>query len=323
MAEVNWILKLGTRGSLYLHSQPPTSLLDMPNHMAEWAYEIHRVLTVCMVLCYSTAHSPQWAGTRGGGPSDRGPVLPLALACLPWRIQMLFNHGLIWIGFSSSLSRSDCCSLFILHERDTSVFPSFLLSGNIWILRWPCSISSFLKQADTFSTLSRSLYLMRKTSVDIPAFLSVRCRFNNNPRDRNTIAFLSLFDPVFFSFLVFPPSLFLPAYSVTVKPPLFSPETESHIRQHGSLHTGITSRANLASWLRSVYLAHSSSAVTSAHPRHPWVNIPITSQRRPVSIQHPRPSSSCGSPEAAHWPWVQLSHEAGVSRGKEEVTGDF
>lgn len=30
---------------------------------------------------------------------------------------------------------------------------------------------------------------MRKTSVDIPAFLGVRCRFNNNPRDGNMIAF--------------------------------------------------------------------------------------------------------------------------------------
>lgn len=50
---------------------------------------------------------------------------------------------------------------------------------------------------------------------------------------------------------------------------------------------------------------------------------PLLPKRRPVSIQSPRPSSSCGSPEAAHWPWVQLRHEAGVRRGKEEVTGDF
>lgn len=92
MAAVNWILKLGTHRSPYLHSQPPTSPLDLPNHMAEWAYEMDRVLTVHMALRHSTAHSPQWSGVPGGGPSHRGPVLPLALAHSPWGIWALFNH---------------------------------------------------------------------------------------------------------------------------------------------------------------------------------------------------------------------------------------
>ena len=81
----------------------------------------------------------------------------------------------------------------------------------------------------------------------------------------------------------------------------FFPETERCLTQRSRLHAGIVGWAKLASRRISVYLARASSAVTSTHPRHPWVNIPITSQRRPVSIHAaPRPSSSRGSPEAAH-----------------------
>ncbi len=195
MAGVNWILKLGTHRSPYLHSQPPTSPLYLPNHTAERAYEIDRVLTVHMALCYSTAHSPQWAGARGGGPSDRGPVLPFR----PRLVRREgFRHHSIMVEFeyvfpSSSLSLPDCCSASFFTKV---IPPSSCLSpperqylNPHMALTWPRSISSFLKQADTFSTPSRSLYLMRKTSADIPAFLGVGCRFNNNLRDGNVIAF--------------------------------------------------------------------------------------------------------------------------------------
>lgn len=167
---------------------------------------------------------------------------------------------------------------------------------------------------------------MRKTSVDIPAFLGVRFCFNNNPRDRNMIAlsvFLSPFRPVFFSFssvcLHFWFSLLC---KVTLKPAKFPPDIESCITQHGSpthwhhQQSGITI-AQLFIWLAS------SSAVTSTHLRHLWVNILVTSQRRPVSSPAPAPSSSHGSSEAVRWTCVRLIRGARVSRGKQEVTGDF
>lgn len=46
MEDVNWILKLRMHASWYLHSKPPTSLLNLPNRTREWAYEINRALTV-------------------------------------------------------------------------------------------------------------------------------------------------------------------------------------------------------------------------------------------------------------------------------------
>lgn len=51
------------------------------NHTAEWAYEVDRAFTIPAALC----HSPQWSGIPGGGPSDRGPVLPLASVHSPRR----------------------------------------------------------------------------------------------------------------------------------------------------------------------------------------------------------------------------------------------
>lgn len=50
-------------------------------------------------------------------------------------------------------------------------------SGHIWILSWPCGISSFLKP------VGLTVDLMRPTSADIPAFFGVTCLFNNNLRD--------------------------------------------------------------------------------------------------------------------------------------------
>lgn len=97
-----------------------------------------------------------------------------------------------------------------------------------------------------------------------------------------------LFRSVFFSFCLFVfvfVSLRLFGHIQTST--VFGLNTQSRITQFSCLHTGIVSKAILASWLHSVYLARSSSAVTSAHPSHTWVNIPITSQRRPVSVQRP------------------------------------
>ena len=111
---------------------------------------------------------------------------------------------------------------------------------------------------------------MRQTSVDIPAFLGVRCRFNNNPRDRNTIAsseFLS--DSLFFSFIH-------SFTSATIKPPLFPPATAAY---------------TLASWARIVW--HHGCRVFTWHvlPRRPrpptLVTLESTSPLLPNAVRSP------------------------------------
>lgn len=169
MAEVNWILKLNTHGSPYLHSKPPTSLLDLPNHKAERAYEIDRACTVCMALCRSTAHSPQWVGTQGGGPNDRGPSVTFSLG--PFAVKDL---GVILSRFNTN--RFFSCFVapslwicFILRETDTSVFPSFPRVAIFESSDGPAvSVPSWNKL--TLSPPRLVPYLMRKTSADIPAF---------------------------------------------------------------------------------------------------------------------------------------------------------
>lgn len=195
MEDVKWILKLGTHASPYLHSQPPTSLLELPNHTAEWAYEIDRALTVRMVLCCSTAHSPQWAGTQGEGPDDRGPSVPCLGSFTMKDLSVIQSQFQNLILFFVAFWLLFC---FILSESNMSAFPR---SCSIWVLSWPCSISSFLKQAHTFSAPSHSVYLMIKTSAFLPVWLGVRRHFSNKPRDGNMIIF-SLFHSVFFSFFV-------------------------------------------------------------------------------------------------------------------------
>lgn len=184
------------------------------------------------------------------------------------------------------------------------------------------SVPSWNKPA--LSTQSAALYLMRKTSADIPAFLGVRCSFNNNPRDGNMIAlskFLSLFDSVFFPFFVFFFSFFPLRLSFSRRPTtstVFSISDSMAAYALASQAKPIWHRdCTVFTWHALLQWSHPPTLVTLESTS------PLLPKRRPVSIQSPRPSSSCGSPEAAHWPWVQLSHEAGVRRGKEEVTGDF
>lgn len=204
-------------------------------------------------------------------------------------------------------------------------FILLLLIGTIWVLEWPSSTDYFLtKKKNTFSSLSQSPYLMRKTSVDIIAFLGVRWCFYKSPWDRNMIVVTVLLSLSRSLPLILCVHLYLPLGLFCRMQAPHPPPQRKLNNAHNCLKTGIVSKANLASCVHSVYLARSASAVTSAHLSHPWVNIPITSQRRPVSIYPvPRPSSYRGSPEAAPWPSAGLSYEAWVSGGKEKVTGDF
>lgn len=148
MVEVNWILSFSTHGSPYHHWKPPTSLLTLPNHMAEWAYETHRVCTVCMAFWSSTAHSPQWAGTWQGGPKDREGSVTFSFSPLGYG---RFRYYSIRVKFTSeSLSLPLCDSVAFFLKARPLILTSFPLSGNISILRCPRSIGSFLMRTDTF-----------------------------------------------------------------------------------------------------------------------------------------------------------------------------
>ncbi|KAM3592040.1 uncharacterized protein V6R79_011986 [Siganus canaliculatus] len=75
-------------------------------------------------------------------------------------------------------------NIFLSSFVSLAVFLPLPLVGSIGFVEWLLP----LKRAP-----SHSLYLMRKTSADIPAFLGVRCRFNNKTRRaRNTIPFRML-----------------------------------------------------------------------------------------------------------------------------------
>lgn len=94
---------------------------------------LHRSLTT--VGWYSWRRT-QWQGASVTFSLGSFAVKDSAIIPSRFNSNRFFFFVALWLSFS-----------FNLHESDTSVsLPVFPLSDNIWILRWPCSISSFLNK---------------------------------------------------------------------------------------------------------------------------------------------------------------------------------
>lgn len=111
MAEVNWILKLGTHRSPYLHSQPPTSPLYLPNHTG-WMSLWDRQSAHCTygpLLLHRSLTTVGFYSRRGSG--WQGASVTFSLGSFAGKHSGLILSQFYW---SRSLSLSDCCSVSFL-----------------------------------------------------------------------------------------------------------------------------------------------------------------------------------------------------------------
>lgn len=153
---------------------------------------------------------------------------------------------------------------------------------------------------------------MRKTSADIPSFLSTGSCFYNNPREGNTILLsvsLALFcqvSSVCLHLCFLTHCNHSQAFAIISRYQPHSPhKTARELRR--SSHCSVVGPA--------CYLLIS----ICTHP----LQHPITFQSHPASIQHPGQIPAMTFRRQPRWTLVRLRLEAGVNKGKEEVTGDF
>lgn len=155
MEEVNSVLKVDTRSlhiftrsHLHCCSVCQTTRLNEPMRWTE-----------CLLYVWPSAHSPQRFGVPGGGPSDRRPSVAFSLGSLGVK-----DLGVIKSRFH--LKNFFFCCRFFIAPRDWNI-------TSAWILGRPCNAGPFPNKTDAFSTTSLSVYVMRKTSADISAFLGL------------------------------------------------------------------------------------------------------------------------------------------------------